>query len=172
MRLMIIGSLEGHISAASRITIARGAKVAQVDTVEGGLAAIRAGQGAELVMVDIELDVRLLVDSLARERIAVPVVACGLKNDVDAAVAAIKAGAKEYIPLPPDPDLIAAVLEAVVEESNEIVFRDAIMTDVLRLADRVAPSEASILIQGESGTGKELMARHVHRKSKIGRAHV
>src|SRR3546814_17270219 len=40
------------------------------------------------------------------------------------------------------------------------------MLRTLRLADQVAPSEATILINGESGTGKELMARYVHRKSR------
>ncbi len=166
MRLLIIGRLGGHITAASKMAIARGAKVAQVDDIAAGLNALRAGQSAELVMVDVELDIGVLVTSLASERISVPVVAYGLENDADAAVAAIKSGAKEYIPLPPDPDLIAAVLEAVAEESNELIFSDAGMADILKLADRVAPSEASILITGESGTGKELMARHIHRKSK------
>ncbi|CAN0401203.1 unnamed protein product [Discosporangium mesarthrocarpum] len=166
MRLLIIGSLEGHITAASKIAMARGARVTQVDDIEDGLNALRAGQGAELVMVDIELDIGLLVTSLVTERITVPVVACGLHNDASAAVSAIKAGAKEYIPLPPDPDLIAAVLEAVVEESHEIVFGDPAMQKVLTLADRVAGSEASILVTGESGTGKELIARYIHRKSR------
>ncbi|MFB3102627.1 MAG: sigma-54 interaction domain-containing protein [Alphaproteobacteria bacterium] len=166
MRLLIIGRLGGHITTASKIAIARGAKVAQVDDVDSGLNALRAGQSAELVMVDVELDVGRLVSSLASERISVPVVAYGLENDAEAAVAAIKAGAKEYIPLPPDPDLIAAVLEAVSEESDEIIFHDNGMADIIKLADRVAPSEASILITGESGTGKELMARRIHRKSK------
>ena len=166
MRLLIIGSLEGHITAASKIAMARGAKVTQVDDVVGGLNALRAGQGAELVMVDIELDIAFLVSSLAAERIAVPVVACGLYNDAAAAVSAIKAGAKEYIPLPPDPDLIAAVLEAVVEESHEIIFGDAATQRVIALADKVAASEASILLTGESGTGKEVIARRIHRGSR------
>lgn len=54
----------------------------------------------------------------------------------------------------------------MVEESHEIIFRDPEMADVVQLAEKVAPSEASILILGESGTGKELVARHIHRKSK------
>lgn len=166
MRLLIIGRLHGHITTASKIAIARGAKVAQVDDIDSGLNALRAGQSAELVMIDVALEIGKLVTSLISERISVPVVAYGLENDADAAVAAIKAGAKEYIPLPPDPDLIAAVLEAVSEESDEIVFNDPAMVETIALADRVAPSEASILITGESGTGKELMARHIHRKSK------
>ncbi len=168
MRLLIIGRLGGHISIASKIAIAHGANVNQVDDINGGLRALRAGQGAEMIMADIALDIKHLVNSLSQERIIVPVVACGLENDAEAAVQAIKAGAKEYIPLPPDPDLIAAVLEAVAEESDELIQQDPAMAEVLALADRVAPSDASILITGESGTGKELMARYVHRKSRRG----
>ena len=57
-------------------------------------------------------DIGALVRALAAERIAVPVVACGVARHADAAVRAIRAGAREFLPLPPDPDLIAAILEA------------------------------------------------------------
>src|SRR5215471_6220866 len=166
MRLLIIGPLEGYISTAGKIALARGATVAHVDDIERGLAALRAGQGADLIMLDIKLDVGRLVESLKQERFAVPVVACGIGTDADAAVRAIKAGAKEYIPLPPDAELIAAVLEAVAQESHALLFRDPVTAETVRLAEQVAPSEASVLITGESGTGKEVMARHIHRKSR------
>src|SRR5579883_2145972 len=166
MRLLIIGSLDGYIGAAGKIALARGAKVAHANDVEMGLAAIRAGQGAELVMVDVKQDLRRFIDNLRMERINVPVVACGIGTDAGAAVAAIKAGAKEYIPLPPDEELIAAVLEAVTEESHAIIHRDPATAAVLELADRIADSDATVLITGESGTGKELMARYLHRRSR------
>lgn len=166
MRLLIIGSLNGQIGAASQIAISRGATVAHVDDIDGALETLRSGHGADMVMADTKLDIRALVQNLAKERISVPVVGCGIGNDADEAVRAIKAGAKEFIPLPPDAKLIAAVLEAVTEESNSIVFRDPAMADVIRLADQVAPSNASILITGESGTGKELIARYLHQKSR------
>ena len=166
MRLLIIGSLEGHIGAASKIALSRGAKVAHVDDIDSGLRALRSGQGAELVMIDVLLDVARLTKSLESERISVPVVACGIGNETQAAVDAIRAGAKEFLPLPPDADLIAAVLEAVAEESHTIIVHDPAMEGILRLADQVAPSDASILITGESGTGKELLARYVHGKSR------
>jgi len=165
MRLLIIGTLEGQIGAASQIAIQRGAKVQQVDTVDAGLAQLRAGQGADLAMIDVQLDVASFIKSLESERISIPVVACGIANDTKAAVRAIRAGAKEYVPLPPSTDLIAAVLEAVAEESYAIVHKDPRMAQVLKLADQVAPSEASILITGPSGTGKELLARFVHGRS-------
>ena len=166
MRLLIIGTLNGQIGAASQIAIKRGAKVQQVDTENAALEALRAGKGADLIMADVSLDIAKLIGDLESERISVPVVACGVGNDTQSAVKAIRAGAKEYLPLPPDAELIAAVLEAVAEEAQAIVHEDPRMAEVLRTADQVAPSEASILVTGPSGTGKELMARHLHNRSK------
>ncbi|MCH7936884.1 MAG: sigma-54-dependent Fis family transcriptional regulator [Proteobacteria bacterium] len=165
MRLLIIGTLEGQIGAASQIAIQRGAQVEQVDTTDAGLRALRRGQGADLVMIDVLLDIGGFIKSLESERISLPVVACGIGNDTKAAVRAIRAGAKEYVPLPPSTDLIAAVLEAVAEENHAIVHKDPKMAEILKLAVRVAPSDATILITGASGTGKELVARLVHAKS-------
>jgi two-component system response regulator FlrC len=169
MRLLLLGPLEGYISIAGKIALARGAKVTHVDDIERALVALRSGNGAELVMMDVKLDIRQMVDSLRQERISVPVVACGIGTDAEAAVRAIKAGAKEYIPLPPDAALIAAVLEAVAEESSAVIWRDPAMEKLLRLAEQVAPADASILLTGESGTGKEVVARFVHRKSRRSR---
>ena len=166
MHLLIIGTLDGQIGAASQIAMSRGATVAQSDDIQGGLRALRSGQGADLVMIDVQLDIGALVRGLQTERITVPVVACGVGADTQAAVRAIKAGAKEYIPLPPDADLIAAVLTAVAEENRAIVSEDPRMAAVLKLADQVAPSDATLLVVGESGTGKELLARYLHDKSR------
>ena len=137
----------------------------QADTIDTALRTLRSGRGADLVMIDVSLPIQRLITSLEEERIHVPVVACGIATDAKAAVAAIRAGAKEYIPLPPDAELIAAVLAAVTADSRDLVVRDEAMLAVLKLADQVAGSEASILITGESGTGKEVLARYVHRKS-------
>jgi len=169
MRLLIIGSLDGQIGAASQIVMARGAKVSIAEDVAQGLAILRE-TGADLVMIDVKRDIKALVDALAAERMAVPVVACGIASDASAAVRAIKAGAKEYIPLPPDADLIAAVLEAVTADPGVLIYKDPRMGQAMRLAEQVAASDASILITGESGTGKELMARFIHKKSKRGNA--
>jgi two-component system, response regulator FlrC len=166
MRLLIVGPLDGHISAASKIALAQGAKVLHADTLDNGLAALRGGQGAELVFIDVLLDVERFMRSLESERIAIPVVACGVSADPEAAVRAIKSGAKEYVPLPPDPELIAALLTAVSNESHALLHADPSTARVLRLVDQVAASEATVLITGESGTGKEVFARHIHRKSR------
>lgn len=166
MRVLIVGSMSGEIGAASQIAIARGASVAHVDGIESALQALRSGRGADLVMVDVRLDIKGFISSLTKERITVPVVGCGIGNDANAAVRAIKAGAKEYIPLPPEVNLIAAVLEAASEENSSLIYNDPAMVKVISLAEQVAPSDASVLISGESGTGKELLARFVHGKSR------
>ena len=165
MRLMIVGPMEGHISEAGKIALKRGVKVTHAESNAQGLMALRSGKGADLVMIDIKMDIAGFIEALNAERIAVPVIACGIGTDAASAVAAIKAGAKEYVPLPPNAELIAAVLEAVTEDNRAMIANDPSIRAVIETADQVAPSNASVMISGESGTGKELMAAYVHRKS-------
>ena len=73
-------------------------------------------------MVDVKNDIADLIGKLEAEHIHVPVVACGVDNDTQAAVRAIRAGAKEYVPLPPDAELIAAVLTAIAEDKPSIIY--------------------------------------------------
>jgi two-component system response regulator FlrC len=166
MRLLIIGALEGQLSEATKMAMNGGAKVAHAPSVEIALAALRAGRGADLLLVDVVMDISGLIAGLEAERIAIPVVACGVEANAAAAVNAIRAGAKEYIPLPPDAELIAAVIAAVARDSSEFLFRDPAMERVVKMADQIAGSDASILITGESGTGKEVIAKYVHSRSK------
>ncbi|MBC7103532.1 MAG: sigma-54-dependent Fis family transcriptional regulator [Parvibaculum sp.] len=165
MRLLIVGTLNGQLSTATKMAMAKGAKVTHTETVDQAIETLRSGRGADLMMVDVAMDIENLISRLQVEHICIPVVACGVETNARAAVNAIRAGAKEYIPLPPDADLIAAVLSAVAEESHALVFQDQKMASVVKLADQVAPSEASILITGESGTGKEVIAHYVHSRS-------
>jgi DNA-binding NtrC family response regulator len=166
MRLLVIGRLSGQLATAVKMAMNAGAKVSHVETIAQATQALRAGQGADLLMVDFELDIRALIAANEQERIRVPVVACGVGADPKRAADAIRAGAKEFIPLPPEAELIAAVLAAVADDDRTLVARDPAMQAVTALADQVAGSEASILITGESGVGKEVMARYLHRKSR------
>ena len=166
MRLMIVGSLNGNLTTATKMAMDRGAKVSHAPSIESAMMELRSGNGADLLMVDVAFDVADLVQRLASEHIHVSLVACGVDADSTAAVNAIRGGALEFIPLPPDPDLIAAVLEAVSTEKNDMIYQDPSMKNVIDLAAQIAASEASVLITGESGTGKEVMAKFVHQKSK------
>src|SRR6202166_3635686 len=169
MRLLIVGTLKGQLTTATKIAMDKGATVTHAESNDQAMAVLRSGKGADLLMVDVALDIRDLVLRLEAEHIHMPLVACGTQTAARAAVAAIHAGAKEYIPLPPDPDMIAAVLAAVANDTREMVYRDDAMAHVVKLAQQIAPSDASVLITGESGTGKEVLARYVHARSNRAR---
>ena len=165
MRLLIVGTLNGQLTTATKIAMDKGALVTHAADIAQALAVLRSGRGADLLMVDVAINIRELVTGLEAEHIHAPIVACGTATDARAAVAAIQAGAKEYIPLPPDAELIAAVLAAVADDRRELIYRDDAMARVVKLAQHVAGSEASVLITGDSGTGKEVLARYVHARS-------
>jgi two-component system response regulator FlrC len=165
MRLLIVGTLNGQLTTATKLAMDKGAHVTHAADIVQALAVLRSGRGADLLMVDVAVNIRDLVAGLEAEHIHAPIVACGTATDARAAVAAIQAGAKEYIPLPPDAELIAAVLAAVADDRRELIYRDDAMARVVKLAQQIATSEASVLITGDSGTGKEVLARYVHARS-------
>jgi hypothetical protein len=99
------------------------------------------------------LDVLALLHALLTERIATPVIACGLDRDSAAAVAAIKGGAREFLSLPPDRQIVAAILASIVGDEHALIIHDPVMTATVQRAEQVAAAEASVLITGESGTG-------------------
>lgn len=164
MRLLIVGKLSGQMSEASQIAMNNGAKVMHADEAEKALNLLRL-KGSDLVMMDVGLDIASFLDQIRSEHISTPLIACGIGSDPEAAVDAIKAGAQEYLPLPPDAELIAAVIQSVADDSHPLIYNDPAMDNVIALADQIAKSDASIMITGESGTGKEIMARYVHKKS-------
>ena len=166
MRVLIIGSLNGELGKAAQIAVSRGALLDQTDDVPAGLARLRRDARCNLVLCEIGLPIATLVQGLARERIVLPVIACGSEDDADAAVRAVRDGAQDFLPLPPDPELIAAMLQAASGESHALIARDPAMLATIRSAEQVARSDASVLITGESGTGKEIVARHIHRRSR------
>ena len=166
MRLLIIGDLGGQLSTATKIAFDRGAKVSHASSPAMALDSLRAGRGADLIMIDVSADIAWLCEALETERIVAPIVACCTEANPDAAARAIRAGAREFIPLPPDPEMIAAVLAAVANDDKPMIASDPSMKAVVDIAEQVAPSDASVLITGESGVGKEVMARFVHKKSR------
>ena len=166
MELLIVGTLNGQIGAASKIAISKGGQVSLANGIDSALDILRSGKTIELVMIDVTLDVHKFISSLETSRINVLVVACGVANDTSLAVKAIKAGAKEYIPLPPDPELIGAVLAAATRENHALIYGDKKTESILKMAKQIAPSEASVLLTGSSGTGKEIFSRFVHDNSK------
>jgi DNA-binding NtrC family response regulator len=165
MRLLVIGTINSEIQAAIVIARSHGARVFFEHEVATALETLRNGGGADLVLIDAKLDIASLISSLAAEHINIDVVAYGISSTPKEAVAAIKAGAKEFLPLPPDEKLIAALLTAITDNTRPMIGSAESMKRAIEIADQVAGSDANILITGRSGTGKEVMAHYIHNKS-------
>jgi len=166
MRILIVGHLGGQAIVASKIAHSKGAKVRQCPDIESALNTIRSGNGADLILCDIKQNIKIFVETLHTERINIPVIACGVDATSREAADSIRAGAKEYMPLPPNEELIAAVLEAISEDPQEVIYESEEMKQAIAMAEQIARSDASVFITGESGTGKEVISRLIHNKSK------
>ena len=125
-----------------------------------------------------------LLERIAAQPHQVAVILLTAQGSVDAAVAAMKVGAFDFIEKPVNPTRLRNILQNAARirgaerelEANRRKLRDVgvlgslvgpskKMQEVFRLIEMVAPSTASVLITGESGTGKELVARTIHSLS-------
>lgn len=168
MRLLIIGNLDGQLVAASKIATQNGAKVLHVSDIKSALMAFRTGKPIDMIFIDFNEDIKNLKTKMELERFSSPIIACGIVNDKEKAIKAIKNGAQEFLPLPPEEKLIAAIFEAISksDEQDFIIAHSPKFKDAITIAKQVANSEASVLITGESGTGKEVIAKFIHSTSK------
>jgi DNA-binding NtrC family response regulator len=139
MRILIVGIPESPFSVAAEIAASKGATVSHADCCEQAMALLRC-ERVNLLMVEVGIDVRDIVLALDAERIPIPIIVCGTSNDVRAAVAAVHAGAKEYISTLPDPDIIAAMLVAVADGTNDLIEGDEAVVLVVKVAEQVKPS--------------------------------
>ncbi|MFH2010426.1 MAG: sigma-54 dependent transcriptional regulator [bacterium] len=139
----------------------------------------------DLVITDVKMPGLSGLDVLRRikERAPdVPVLVITAYGNVDVAVDAMKAGAFDFIGKPFNRDHLLLTVGKALESHNlrrevralriqtsgverPIIYRSAVMGQLLETVDRVAASEATVLITGESGTGKELIARRIHVRS-------
>src|SRR5260370_1021970 len=92
MRLLIVGTLKGQLTTATKIAMDNGASVTHAEDHEQAMRVLRGGKGADLLLVDVFLDIRDLVTGLEAEPIRVPLVACGIASAARAAAAATPAG--------------------------------------------------------------------------------
>lgn len=165
IRLLLVGAPGGEFRLAAELARDAGAEVTMADTPADALVALRDG-GADLVMIDVEADAAGFLAALREERFALPVLACGIDAPAARAVAAVRAGARDYVPLPPDRELIAAAIASVIERRAIVVLGDSpALVRATALATAIAPSNAPVLVSGEKGCGKGVMARVIHDSS-------
>jgi DNA-binding NtrC family response regulator len=126
-----------------------------------------------------------LCERIVAEYPELPVVLLTAHGTLDAAVAALRVRAFDFLAKPPDLDALVATLDRAVrhrrlaeevhalgeDEAQLEVFEGIIgssppMRELIQLIGRVAAVDAAVLIRGESGTGKELVARALHERSR------
>jgi len=115
-----------------------------------------------------------MMQELHRRMPDLTVVIITAHGTVETAVSALKIGAYDYLQKPFDLKELGAFVERVVEshrikssggKDTKIVTENPTYLGVLRMADRIANSPLTVLVEGETGTGKELLADYIHEKS-------
>ncbi|MDX1924611.1 MAG: sigma-54 dependent transcriptional regulator [Rickettsiaceae bacterium] len=166
MQLIVLGHINSEIAKAIDIAKRKGAKVIFAESADECINIILGGKSADLLLVDVSFDIDAIIKALEGQRIVSNIIAFGLNASPKDAVRAIKSGAKEFLPLPPDEEIIGAILESISKQNGKLVYKSEIMTKIMHLAEKVAKSDAHVLITGESGTGKEVLASYIHQNSK------
>lgn len=157
----------------------------QVDDVANGMDALQLvkDQEYDAIFCDIkmpEMDGIEVLEAI-KQLCDTPVIMISGHGTIDTAVDAIKKGAFDFIQKPPDLNRLLITLrnaldkqnlstenkalKRAVKRQNEMVGESAAMMDVKGMIEKVAPTNARVLITGENGTGKELVARQLHELS-------
>jgi DNA-binding NtrC family response regulator len=136
-----------------------------------------------LIITDVRLPDANIMDILPALASEHPVIVLTAYGTVQEAVAAMKAGALEYLTKPINPDELELKIQRVLEHSNMqrdhqfckarmrpdpyalMVGNSPAMAEVQQLIDAVASTDTTVLVLGESGTGKELVAHAIHARS-------
>ena len=139
----------------------------------------------DLVLCDIKMPKMDGVEVLQRVRengVNIPFIMLTGHGNISTAVEAMKAGAYDFISKPPDLNRLLTAVRNALETKNlvaeniklkkriakkyKIIGESEAIDQIHIMIDKVAPTDARVLITGKNGTGKELVAHHLHQKSK------
>lgn len=158
----------------------------QVEEAEDGLAGIEMikKDDYDLILCDIKMpkmDGVEVLEAVKKIKPEIPIVMISGHGDLDTAVNTMRLGAFDYISKPPDLNRLLNTVrnaldrkELVVENTRlkkkvsknyEMIGNSKAITQIQEIIDKVAPTEARVLITGPNGTGKELVAHWLHQKS-------
>ncbi|MBN1421640.1 MAG: sigma-54-dependent Fis family transcriptional regulator [Planctomycetes bacterium] len=184
-RILIVDDDTAMGEMLSKDLARRGFEARAFSRADDAFAALHAGE-YDVVLTDLKMpdtDGISLCRRILENRPDVLVVALTGFATVETAVEALRAGAFDFVTKPVDLDVLAhaldravrhrellkkvTLLSRAVEEGqrfDELIGASQPMKELYDMMERVAPSEASVLLTGESGTGKELVARALHRR--------
>lgn len=185
MKVLIIDDEKSIRMALKDILEDEGHEVALAEDGKKGLEQALANN-FDVIFCDIKMpgmDGVEVLDKLVAEGIESSVVMISGHGSIDTAVECIKKGAFDFIQKPPDLNRILITLKnaseknSIVKENKtlkkkisgtgvqEIIGNSPAISQVKAIIDKVAPTDARVLITGSNGTGKELVARWLHEKS-------
>jgi two-component system nitrogen regulation response regulator GlnG len=164
-----------------------GHTVELVETGDGALEKLTRDH-FDVALVDIKmpgLDGLELLSKVREAELTTPIVIITAQNTMANAIEAMKRGAYDYVTKPFDIDEVRLLVHRVLEMRRqatdltrleeqtrrrfelgvEIIGKTPAMQEIFKTIGRVAPTDATVLVQGESGTGKELIARAIHSHS-------
>jgi len=144
MHILIVGIPNSPLVAGAKIASDKGIAVSWVDSESQATNWKRFHGIVNVVMVDVGINIAELTARLAEESIKAPIIACGMTNDVRTAVAVVHAGAREYVSLLPDAEIIAAMLVAVSDGTNDLIDGDEAVALIVDVAEQVKPSGALV----------------------------
>lgn len=183
IQILIIDDEKAIRKTLSEILSFEGYKIDEAADGEEGLKKFSANNYA-LVLCDIKMPKLDGIEFLEKAKLInpdTPIIMISGHGNIDTAVEAVKKGAFDYISKPPDlnrmlitlrnatdrQDLVTQtkVLKRKVQRVQEIIGESFPITKIKETIEKVAPTDARILITGENGSGKELVARWIHEKS-------
>lgn len=135
--------------------------------------AVLGREPVDLVLSDVQMpgiDGHELLRRVKAVRPGIPFILMTAYGQIERAVEAMHDGAADYLPKPFEPDRLLAVVARYLpvpddSKAGQMVAEDARMRALLDMAERVAATDATVLLTGESGVGKEVVARYLHDRS-------
>ena len=184
-RILIVEDKGSLRAVLEEMLKAEGLDVAGVETGSQAVEKLRAGERFDLVLTDWKLpgaNGLAVLDAAIESDPTLPVLMMTAFGSIETAVEAMKHGAEDFITKPVDPDLLRLMVRRCIERRSRsrqsLLFAEAqsrflppIVGDspairtVRAETERVAATDATVLLEGESGTGKELFARAIHALS-------
>jgi len=181
--ILIIDDEKAIRKTLSEILSFEGYKIDEASDGEEGLRKFRE-RNYDVVLCDIKMpkiDGIEFLQKAGESNPDIPVIMISGHGNIDTAVEAVKTGAYDYISKPPDLNRLLITIRNAMDKSNlvseakvlkkkvnrvqEMIGHSAPINKIRETIEKVAPTEARVMITGENGVGKELVARWIHDKS-------
>jgi DNA-binding NtrC family response regulator len=181
--ILIIDDEKAIRKTLSEILSFEGYKIDEASDGEEGLKKFRE-RNYDVVLCDIKMpkiDGIEFLQKAGESNPDIPIIMISGHGNIETAVEAVKTGAYDYISKPPDLNRLLITIRNAMDKSNlvseakvlkkkvnrvqEMIGHSAPINKIRETIDKVAPTEARVMITGENGVGKELVARWIHEKS-------